>query len=48
MSVSRQTQRIALAVSKPRGHIWMLDGFSGPDNLVASIWYSFLSRQQMR
>ncbi len=48
MSVSPQTQRIALAVSKPRGHIWMLDGFSGPDNLVASIWYSFLSRQQMK
>lgn len=46
MSVSPQTQRIALAVSKPRGHIWMLDGFSGPDNLVQTIWSGFLSRQQ--
>lgn len=36
ISVSRRSQTIALAVSKPRGDIWMLDGFSGPENLFDS------------
>jgi eukaryotic-like serine/threonine-protein kinase len=47
MSLSRQTQRIALAVSKPRGHIWMLEGFSGPENLFNSILYSLLPHQEI-
>ncbi len=46
ISLSRKTQRIALAVSKPRGHIWMLEGFSGPENLLNSFLYSFLPKQE--
>jgi hypothetical protein len=46
MSLSRQTQRIVLAVSKPRGHIWMLEGFSGPENLLNSILYSLFPQRE--
>ncbi|HZQ55334.1 MAG TPA: protein kinase [Bryobacteraceae bacterium] len=47
MSLSRQTQRIALAVSKPRGHIWMLEGFSGPENLLDSTLYSLFPEREI-
>lgn len=48
ISLSRQTQRIALAVSKPRGHIWMLEGFSGPENLLDSILYSLFPQRETK
>jgi Tol biopolymer transport system component len=35
LSISRQTQQIAVAVSKPRGNIWMLEGFPGAEETIA-------------
>jgi hypothetical protein len=46
MSLSRQMQRIVVAVSRPRGHIWMLEGFAGPENLLDSILYSLLPQRE--
>ncbi len=48
ISLSRQTQRIALAVGKPRGNIWMLEGFSGPENLLDSVLSSFLPQREIK
>jgi Tol biopolymer transport system component len=42
ISVSRRSQTVALAVSKPRGDIWMLDGFSGTENLLESLLHTFV------
>lgn len=42
ISMSHRNQTIALAVSKPRGDIWMLDGFSGPENLFDSLLHAVL------
>ncbi|HZS55756.1 MAG TPA: protein kinase, partial [Bryobacteraceae bacterium] len=33
LSISRDGQQIAVAVSKPRGDIWMLEGFPGSENI---------------
>ena len=48
ISVSRRNQRIALAVSKPRGDIWMLEGFSGPENMLQSALHSLLPQQEAK
>lgn len=46
ISLSRQTQRIALAVSKPRGDIWMPEGFSGAESPLDSILHSFYRNEK--
>jgi Tol biopolymer transport system component len=48
ISLSRQTQRIALAVSKPRGDIWMLEGFPGDENPLDNILHNLLPQRAIK
>ena len=41
LSISRQSQQIAIAVSKPRGDIWMLEGFPGAESVLGRLRNTF-------